>query len=116
MERIEAIEKAIQEKADDLTQRGINPTLFWAYRTSQHVGNAHINFSEVIWDKDVLPIAEALKENGVEEFTISSTFSSLITTLALFEAQGFAIIGLTTVKTLWESKMPAIRMKRKELV
>ncbi len=63
---------------------GINPTLFWAYRNSITAGNDRIDFGEAIWDNEVGEIAETLKENGITEFTISSTFSSLIPTLAEF--------------------------------
>ena len=37
-------------------------------------------------------------ENGITEFTISSTFSSLIPTLAEFAKHGFQMAGLTEVK------------------
>ena len=53
-------------------------------------GNDSIDFGEVIWDEDIETITECMKENGITEFTVSSTFSSLITTLAAFEKHGFA--------------------------
>ena len=40
-------------------------------------------------------IAQTLKSNGITEFTISSTFSSLIETLAAFEKHGISMAGLT---------------------
>ena len=90
MKRIELFERAIAEKARNLKYYGINSTMFWAYRKSMEAGNDSIDFGEVIWDEDIETITECMKENGITEFTVSSTFSSLITTLAAFEKHGFA--------------------------
>jgi hypothetical protein len=121
MKRIELFEKAIAEKAAGLKDWGINPTLFWAYRNSITAGNDRIDFGETIWDSEVGEIAETLKENGITEFTISSTFSSLIPTLAEFAKHGFQMAGLTEVKanytdfqTQERAVIPAIRMAAEE--
>lgn len=121
MKKIELFEKAIAEKAASLKEWGINPTLFWAYRNSITAGNDRIDFGEVIWDNEVGEIAETLKENGITEFTISSTFSSLIPTLAEFAGNGFQMAGLTEVKanytdfqTQERAAIPAIRMAAEE--
>ncbi|NBH97031.1 hypothetical protein D7Y41_03715 [Anaerotruncus sp. 1XD22-93] len=121
MTRIELFEKAIAEKAASLKEWGINPTLFWAYRNSITAGNDRIDFGETIWDSEVGEITETLKENGITEFTISSTFSSLIPTLAEFAKYGFQMAGLTEVKanytdfqTQERAVIPAIRMATEE--
>ena len=121
MKKIELFEKAIAEQAASLKEWGINPTLFWAYRNSITAGNDRIDFGEVIWDSEVGEIAETLKENGITEFTISSTFSSLIPTLAEFAKHGFQMAGLTEVKanytdfqTQERAVIPAIRMAAEE--
>ncbi|WP_425757094.1 DUF7698 family protein [Ihubacter sp. rT4E-8] len=121
MKKIELFEKAIAEQAASLKDWGINPTLFWAYRNSITAGNDRIDFGEVIWDSEVGEIAETLKENGITEFTISSTFSSLISTLAEFAKHGFQMAGLTEVKanytdfqTQERAVIPAIRMAAEE--
>ena len=121
MKKIELFEKAIAEQAASLKDWGINPTLFWAYRNSIMSGNDRIDFGEVIWDSEVGEIAETLKENGITEFTISSTFSSLIPTLAEFAKHGFQMAGLTEVKanytdfqTQERAVIPAIRMEAEE--
>lgn len=74
-----------------------------------------------IWDSEVGEITETLKENGITEFTISSTFSSLIPTLAEFAKHGFQMAGLTEVKanytdlqTQERAVIPAIRMAAEE--
>ena len=117
MKKIELFEKAIREEAQSLKDYGINGTLFWAYRESIQAENEKIDFSDVIWEKDIKEIAEFLKANEIEEFTISSTFSGLITTLAEFEKHGFKIAGLTEVNaryTDWQTGkraiIPALRM------
>lgn len=117
MKKIELFERAIAEQAGSLKDYGINGTMFWAYRKSAEAGNDLIDFSEVIWDEDVEAIAATFKQNGITEFTISSTFSSRISTLAAFEKNGFQMAGLTEVYanyTDWQTneraKIPAIRM------
>ena len=121
MKKIELFEKAIVEQAGSLKDLGINPTLFWAYRNSITAGNEQIDFSETIWDADIPEITRTLKENGISGFTISSTFSSLIPTLAEFEKHGFRMAGLTEVKANymdWQTQeraaIPAIRMELRE--
>lgn len=121
MKKIELFEKAIAEQAGSLKDLGINHTLFWAYRNSIAAGNDGINFEDVIWDYDIEEITKTLKENGISEFTISSTFSSLIPTLAEFAKHGFQMAGLTEVKakyTDWQTGkpavIPAIRMRAGE--
>lgn len=118
MKKIELYERAIEENAS-LSEYGINSTLFWAYRMSREAGNENIDFSDVIWDREIEEIVNTLKENDIFEFTISSTFSSLIATLAEFQKHGFAMEGLTEVKaryTDWRTGekaiIPAIRMRR----
>lgn len=120
MKTIELFEKAMTEGNEFFKENGINPTLFAAYRQQKDSGNELIDFSEVIWTQDIEPISEFFKAQGITEFTISSTFSSLIETLAAFEKQGFCMNGLTEVRANYtdfitgEKKIiPAIRMKLK---
>ena len=117
MKKIEAFEQAIENKVKDLRAEGINPTLFWTYRNSLEAGNERIDFCECIWKNEIEDIANCMKENGIVEFTISSTFSSLIETLAEFQKHGFQMAGLTEVNTRFNAigsdekeKRPAIRM------
>lgn len=119
MKEIKAFEKAMESKTRNLKEAGINATLFWAYRTSkEESGNDLIDFNEVIWDYDIKEIANTLREEGIREFTISSTFSGLIETLAEFEKQDIHMNGLTTVNaryTDWQTgeraKISAIKME-----
>ena len=119
MKKIAAFENAIANQVKDLRAEGINPTAFWAYRTSCHCGNDLIDFNEVIWDEDIEAIAATLDANGITEFTISSTFSGLIKTLVGFENAGYKMAGTTKVNanyTDWATgeyaKVDALRMQK----
>lgn len=121
MKEIRTFEEAIKQNTRSLKDLGINGTLFWAYRNSKENGNEFIDFNEVIWDYDIEEIAQTLKANDITEFTISSTFSSLIETLAAFEKHGISMAGLTTVKARYtdlktgeHALIPAIKMTVKE--
>ena len=112
-------ERAIEEQAASLKDYGINGTAFWAYRKSIDAGNNLIDFSEVIWDEDIDAIVQNFAANGITEFTISSTFSGLISTLAAFDKHGFKMAGITKVNanyTNWmtneRAKVPAILIKK----
>ena len=116
MKRIEVFEKAMNE-GGSLKDYGINSTLFAANRDCQETANDNIEINEVISENDITKIVKALKENGISEFTISSTFSSLIETLAAFEKEGIRMAGLTEVnatysdwKTGKKARIPAFRM------
>lgn len=121
MKKIEIFEQVINsEKPVDLRKVGINKTMFWAYRSSVEAGNDLLNFDDAIWDEDIPEIVEICKEADITEFTISSKFSGLIETLALFEAHDWEMNGLTRVKskhTDWSTKereiIPAIKMTRR---
>ncbi len=117
MKEIRTFEEAIENKVRNLKEAGINHTLFWAYRHSMEAKNELIDFDEVIWDEDIKEIADTLRTEGITEFTISSTFSSLIPTLAEFEKHCIYMNGLTETKqnyTDWQTgdkrRVPAIKM------
>jgi len=119
MKKIELFERAIAEQAGSLKDYGINGTMFWAYRKSIDAENDLIDFNEVIWDEDIDAIAECMMENGITEFTISSTFSGLISTLAALDKHGFKMAGIAEVNasyTDWQTnkraRIPAIRMAK----
>ncbi len=124
MKEIRKFEEAMTNPANNgksYDELGINHTLFWAYNHSKEAGNELIDFDEVIWDEDIQAITSCLIEEGITEFTISSTFSSLIATLAAFEKEGIKMARLTTVKaryTDWKTGehalIPAIKMTVKE--
>ena len=68
------------------------------------------NISGAIWDKDIPAIVAGFKAEGISEFTISEDACGLLKTLAVFEANGAKVQGLTTVKSL-AGEIPAILMQ-----
>lgn len=120
MKEIRTFETLMAAKENiSLKKAGVNSTLYWAYRTSkEESGNDLIDFNEVIWDYGIKEIADTLRAEGIREFTISSTFSGLIETLAEFEKHGIFMNGLTTVnarytdwKTGGHARISAIKME-----
>lgn len=120
MKEIRRFEELMNAKENiSLKDAGVNSTLYWAYRISKEESeNDLINFDDVIWNHDIKDISDSLRAEEIKEFTISSTFSSLIETLAEFEKNGIYMNGLTTVNaryTDWETgehaKIPAIKME-----
>ena len=116
MKNIEILDKAAETGAR-LKDININPTFGAAYFYSQDAGNELINFAEVIWDYDIDAIIENCKRLGVTAFTISSTFSSLIQTIAELQKRGCTLDGLVEInsryddwKTGEKERIPAFKM------
>ncbi len=68
------------------------------------------NISGTIWDKDIPAIVAGFKAEGISEFTISDDPCGMLRTLAVFEANGAKVQGLTTVKSPAE-EIPAFLMR-----
>lgn len=60
-------------------------------------GNEHIDFHEVIWDKDVPETIDRLRKAGIKTFTFSSTWSSAVETAWLFIQNGCKLEGLVQI-------------------
>lgn len=108
-----------QVRTGEITAKesGIPFELFFAYNACKINGNELLDFHEVIWDNSVEAISRVLVENGITEFTISCTFSSLIPILAVFASYGWNMNGLVTVNAPYTAfmssdfeKLPAIKM------
>ena len=101
MKRIELLDKAAENgmKHKDIN---VNPTFSQAYFYSLEAGNDLINFGEVIWDYDIDPILENCRRFGIEAFTISSTFSSLILTIAELQKRGCKLDGLVEINSRYD--------------
>ena len=101
MKRIEILDKAAETgmKHKDIN---VNPTFSQAYFYSLEAGNDLINFGEVIWDYDIDPILENCRRFGIEAFTISSTFSSLILTIAELQKRGCKLDGLVEINSRYD--------------
>lgn len=117
MKEIKVFEEARAAGVKNLCEAGINPTMYWAYFYSKEAGNDLIDFNEVIWDRDIPEIVRNCRENGIREFTISTTMSSLVKTLAEFEKLGCKVFGIMQVKSRYNDFrtgkneiIPAIKM------
>ena len=94
------------------SSKGINRTLFWAYEMSVENNNDYLNFHDAIWTDDVAPIVEACKKHEIKEFTISSTYAGVTTTLGDFEEHGCKVCGLTKANTGYNGEtVPAIKLQ-----
>lgn len=113
MKRIELFEKVLAKEIE--YTREINYAVFNAYKNSKRNNQELLDFSECIWEKDYEPIIKFCKENDIEEFTISSTFSGLLETLDGFEHLGCELVGLTKVNYVrWQDeieKIPAMKIR-----
>ena len=74
----------------------------------------------IIWDREIEGIVENLNYYKINEFSISSNFSGLITILAAFDKYGFTMAGITDAKETYidlttneKDVSKAIRMVRK---
>ena len=94
--KIDIIDQGI---TDGLTwsEIGVNPTFGQAYLYSIAAGNELPNFAEVIWDYEIPEIITECKRFGIQGFTISSTFSSMVSTIACFVDQGCHLDGIVEI-------------------
>ncbi len=98
---------------------GFNSTFGEAYLYSLEAGNDLPNYAEVIWDTDIDEILADCRKTGITEFTISSTFSSLIETIAEFQKRGCMMQGLVEINSRYDKdwrtgekkRIPAFLMK-----
>ena len=59
--------------------------------------NDLIDINDNIWSKDVEKLIGALRENGIKEFTFSSTWSSIVETAWLFTKNGCSLKGMVEI-------------------
>ena len=67
------------------------------YETAMENGNARLDISEVVWEKDVESLISCMRENGISEFTFSSGWSSAVETAWLFTQNGCELAGLVEI-------------------
>ena len=72
------------------------------YKDSQDNKNQYIDFSDAIWDNEVQSIIKTLRDNRIEKFTFSSTWSGAVRTAWLFTQNGCTLEGLTEINEGYE--------------
>ena len=115
----QAARKAYRKFLEELEEKEPAYTRFYRdYEDAQKIGNACIDFNECIWDKEIPQLVKDLKVYGIEEFTISSTYSGLVKTIWIFQQNGCSLEGIeeinghcTDLKTGGYEKVPAFKFK-----
>ena len=117
MKKIEFLEQ-MKEQGTYYKDTDINQTFGQAYFSAQRTGNELLDFNEVIWENDIDQILENCRRFGITEFTVSSTYSGMIETIAELDKKGCKLAGLTEVKAPYTDFMtnepkivPAFRMQ-----
>ncbi|SFA71362.1 DUF7698 family protein [Selenomonas ruminantium] len=91
---------------------------FREYEEAQMRGNACIDFNDCIWEKDIPKMVADLRALGIKEFTLSSTFSSIVKTAWVFQQNGCSLEGMEEIKGRCKAflsedyeKVPAFKFK-----
>ena len=72
------------------------------YEEAKDCGNKYIDLNEVIWEEQVETTIKTLRENGIEHFTFSSTWSNAVETAWLFTQNGCRLEGLIEINTKYK--------------
>ena len=81
---------------------GIHRLVVRAYFYSALADNELINFDDCIFDEDVGGIIGECRKQKIREFTVSSTFSGIVRTIALFTEKGCTLDGVVSVYDTWQ--------------
>ena len=73
---MEAARASYRKLSEKIESRGESYTkVYRLYEDAAERGNEYIDLHDVVWDKDVEALIASLRENGIEYFTFSSTWS-----------------------------------------
>ena len=107
-----AFEATLEEKGEAYAR------YFWKYDEAQERGNACIDFNECIWEDQIPKMIADLKVLGIKEFTLSSTYSSIVKTVWVFQQNGCSLEGMEEInghcknyETGDYEKVPAFKFK-----
>ena len=78
--------------------------VFRAYDNSRNNGNDILDFSDYYSEANIAGMIEAMKENEIKRFTLSSGWTNALQIAEKFVNAGCRLMGMTQVKT---SKDPA---------
>ncbi|MEY8390475.1 hypothetical protein AALA98_03740 [Lachnospiraceae bacterium 45-W7] len=95
---MEAARESYRKLSERIEGRGESYTkVYRLYEEAVERGNEYIDLRDVIWDKDVEGLISSLRENGIEHFTFSSTWSDAVETAWLFAQNGCVLEGLVEI-------------------
>ena len=98
-ENKKAAQKAYRDFREGLEEKEPAYTRFFRdYQDAQERGNACIDFSECIWEKEIPQMVADLKAYGITEFTLSSTYSGIVKTAWIFQQNGCSLEGMEEIK------------------
>lgn len=80
--------------------------IYREYENSMENGNKLLDLSGVIWERDVKCLISCLRDNGIEQFTFSATWTEAVKTAWLFQQNGCTLEGLIEINDHGE-KIPA---------
>ena len=72
--------------------------IYREYAIARKNGNDILDFNDIAWEKDIPEIVRLLRENGITEFTMSSTWSSTVKVCMAFVECGCTLTGMTKIK------------------
>ena len=97
MRRIDFLDQAAARGAS-YDELGVNQNFGLAYFAALRNGNDRIDFSGAIHESDTEAILADCRRFGVTEFTVSSTWSGVVTRVAAFVDGGWRLDGMVKVK------------------
>lgn len=97
-EGMEAARKSYQQLSERIENRGKSyARVYRLYEDAVERDNEYIDLYNVIWEKDVAALIQSLRENVVEHFAFSSTWSSAVEIAWLFTQNGCTLEGLVEI-------------------
>lgn len=67
------------------------------YEHAKECGNEYLDIDGIVWDQDAAELIQAMRANGIEKFTFSSTYSGATETAWIFQQEGCSLEGLVEV-------------------
>ena len=77
----------------------VNYAVFSAYCDSKARNQDKLDISGSFWGNDIPAMVEAMKAEGVREFTVSDSRCGIAEILAVFEDNGAKLAGLTQINS-----------------
>ncbi len=94
----ESLRTEYQEIMKEIKEQG--PTAMWVWREYEKAlenGNDRLDLNDCIWERDVKDLIDNIRENGITEFTFSSTWSGALEVAWLFQQNGCTLAGLVEI-------------------